>query len=507
MLSLVKSSAVLGIDAYIVDVEVDLAGGLPLFSTVGLPDAAVKESKDRIKAAVKNSGFDFPQKKITVNLAPAYIKKEGSAFDLPMAVAILAASGKIPKEAPLKYILVGELSLDGGLKSIKGILPMALAARDGGFSGIMVAADNAGEAAFVEGIDVIPIMNLKEGVDFFRGELTIPPKRVDREEIFNENKAYEVDFSEVRGQSHAKRALEVASAGGHNLIMIGPPGAGKSMLARRVSSVLPEMSFEESLETTKIHSIAGKMDGRPIVATRPFRSPHHTISDVGLIGGGNIPNPGEVSLAHNGVLFLDEIPEFKKNALEVLRQPLEDGKVTISRALTSITYPSRFMFIAAMNPCPCGYFGDRNNECTCNLNRVRQYRQRISGPLMDRIDIHIEVPAVKYRELAERPSENSASIRNRINAVRKIEYERFKDRPYFFNSDMPQKDLEIFAPLSSECRNFLERVMNKLNLSARAYTRIIKVSRTIADLGGDEDITPSHLAEAVQYRSLDRDVF
>jgi magnesium chelatase family protein len=505
MISKAKSSALLGIDAYIVDVEVDIAPGLPMFSTVGLPDTAVKESKDRVKAAVKNSGFSFPSRRITVNLAPAYIKKEGSAFDLPIAIAILSASGVIPKEKILEYITVGELSLTGKLKSVRGALPIAVAVRDKGFSGILLPEGNAEEAAVVEGIDVIPVSTLAEATGFLRGDHRIEPTRVDRKKIFSQHMRYDVDFSDVRGQSHAKRALEVASAGGHNVIMIGPPGSGKTMLAQRISTILAEMSFEEALETTKIHSVAGTMDGRPIVATRPFRSPHHTISDAGLIGGGHVPTPGEVSLAHNGVLFLDEIPEFKKNALEVLRQPLEDGKVTISRALMSITYPSRFMLVAAMNPCPCGYFGDPKNECTCAFSQVRRYRSKISGPLMDRIDIHIEVPALKYKELTERPSEDSAEIRDRVNSAQRIQFERFKDRPYFSNSHMTQKDMEVFAPLSKEGSDLLERAMNSLSLSARAYTRIIKVARTIADLGGEGNILPRHLAEAVQYRSLDRE--
>ncbi len=505
MLSLVKSAAVLGIDAYVVDVEVDLALGLPMLNTVGLPDAAVKESKERVRAAVKNSGFDFPSRRITVNLAPADIKKEGSAFDLPMAVAILAASNLIPRKTLESYMLVGELSLDGRLKPVRGVLPMAVAARDKGFAAVLVPDANAGEAAVVDGIDIIPLSSLSQAVSFLRGEADIPPRQVDRQAIFTAHKQYDLDFVDVRGQSHAKRALEVASAGGHNLIMMGPPGSGKTMLAQRIVTILPEMSFEEAIETTKIHSVAGKMDGKALVAVRPFRAPHHTISDAGLIGGGTIPNPGEVSLAHNGVLFMDEMPEFKKNALEVLRQPLEDGRVTISRALMSITYPSRFMLVAAMNPCPCGYLGDQNKPCTCGPLEIRRYRSRISGPLMDRIDIHIEVPALKYKELTERPSESSEAVRERVNRARLVQFERFAGRSYYFNARMPNRDLERFAVLSEDCGRFLERVMQTLKLSARAYSRIIKVSRTIADLAGEPSITTKHLAEAVQYRSLDRE--
>jgi magnesium chelatase family protein len=505
MISRVKSSAVLGIDAYVVDVEVDLASGLPMFSTVGLPDAAVKESKDRVKAAIKNSGYTFPSKRITVNLAPAYIKKEGSAFDLPVAVGILAASGLIPKEKALTYIIVGELSLTGTLKSIRGVLPIAVSARDFGFSGVLLPPKNAEEAAVVEGIDIFPINSLSEAVEFLRGERDIPRVVVDRERILSGQRKYDVDFAEVKGQSHTKRALEVASAGGHNVIMMGPPGSGKTMLAQRIPTILPELSFEEALETTKIHSVAGMMDGKPIIATRPFRSPHHTISDAGLIGGGQIPTPGEVSLAHNGVLFLDEILEFKKNALEVLRQPLEDGRVTISRALMSITYPSRFMLVAAMNPCPCGYFGDTQNECSCSFSQIRRYRSKISGPLLDRIDIHIEVPALKYRELTEKPEEGSTQMRGRVERAQKIQLERFREKPYYFNSQMPQRDLEKYAPLTDEGNRLLERVMHTLRFSARAYTRIIKVARTIADLSGEAGIRVEHLAEAVQYRGLDRE--
>jgi len=505
MLSLVKSGAVLGIDAYIVDVEVDLAQGLPHFSTVGLPDTAVKESKDRVRAAVKNSGYEFPIQRITVNLAPADIKKEGSAFDLPIAVAILSASGVITKKSLENICMTGELSLDGSLKPVKGALPMAVAARDNRFERLLVPAENAREAAVVDGVSVVPIRSLPEAVDYLRGEEDIIPLVVDRREMFRVHNRYDIDFSDVRGQAHAKRALEVATAGGHNAIMIGPPGSGKTMLAKRIPSILPEMSFEEALETTKIHSVAGKMDGKPLIATRPFRSPHHTISDAGLIGGGQIPTPGEVSLAHNGVLFLDEIPEFNKNTLEVMRQPLEDGSVTISRALMSITYPARVMLVAAMNPCPCGYMDDPNNDCTCSISQIRRYRSRLSGPLLDRIDIHIEVPALKYREMKEKESEASEDIRERVNAAREIQYQRFQERDYFFNAGMSQKDLAKFAPVTKEGETLLERVMQSLKLSARAYTRIIKVARTIADLEGVEQILPRHLAEAVQYRSLDRE--
>ncbi len=506
MLAKVLSSAVFGIDAYTVGVEVDIAAGLPAFSTVGLPDVAVRESKDRVKAAIKNCGYEFPSRRITVNLAPADIRKEGAAFDLPIAVGILAATDLIRKDRLGAFFILGELSLDGDVKPIRGTLPISVAARNAGIQGLIIPEGNAREAAVVKGVEVLPVRSLYEVVDFLNGNREIDAAQVDLDEIFSEEVNYPVDFNEVKGQEHVKRSLEVAAAGGHNVIMIGPPGSGKTMLARRVPTILPDMNFEESLETTKIHSVVGLLPSHSaLVVQRPFRSPHHTISDAGLIGGGGIPKPGEVSLAHNGVLFLDELPEFKKNLLEMMRQPLEDGRVTIVRVATSLTYPADFMLIAAMNPCPCGYFGDSTHECTCTIPQVQRYRSRISGPLMDRIDIHVEVPAVKYRELTARDSgEPSRVMRERINRARKTQSQRFKGSTIHCNAQMTSRHIKRFCSIDDASQRLLEMAIDKLGLSARAYTRILKVSRTIADLEGTEDISSAHVSEAIQYRSLDR---
>jgi len=507
VLAKVLSSAVIGIDAFLVEVEVDITSGLPTFTTVGLPEASVKESKERVKSAISNSGYAFPDDRITVNLAPAHIKKEGTGFDLPIALGILTATQIISQNIISKYLVLGELSLDGRIKPVKGSLPMALAAKNAGYEGIIVPYGNGREASVVAEITVLPVKTLHQLVDFFRGFNKIKPATTDISNIFDRGNTFDVDFSEVKGQEHVKRSLEVAAAGGHNLIMIGPPGSGKTMLAKRVPTILPPITFEEAIETTKIFSVIGMLPkDEALITTRPFRSPHHTISDAGLIGGGHIPKPGEVSLAHNGVLFLDELSEFKKHVLEVLRQPLEDLQVTISRAALTLTYPSSFMLIAAMNPCPCGYFSDPKHECRCTYPQIHRYRSKISGPLMDRIDIHVEVPAVPYRDLiGESNSESSEIIGARVTAARARQFERFKRIKIYCNAQMINRHIKKHCRIDEASCDLLESAIDKLGLSARAYNRILKIARTIADLDDASDISVDHIAEAVQYRSLDRE--
>ena len=507
MISIVKSMSLHGLDGYPIEVQVDVSGGLPCFEIVGLPDTSIREAKERVKAAIKNSGYELQSRKIIVNLAPADTKKEGSHLDLPIAIAILLNIEEIEQQNLSSTIIIGELSLDGKINKINGVLPICIEARKSGIKRIIVPYENSNEAAIVEGIDIIGVKNLREVADYLNGILKIDSNKIDVKKYFEQNNKYLLDFSEVKGQENIKRALEVSAAGGHNCLLIRKSTVlGKTMMAKRIPTILPDLSFEEALETTKIHSVAGILPKEvPIITTRPFRAPHHTVSAVSLAGGGKIPKPGEISLAHYGVLFLDELPEFNKKTLEVMRGPLEDRIITISRVNATLTYPCNFMFVASMNPCSCGYYGSKEKECTCSQQSISRYMNRISGPLLDRIDIQIEVTPVKYQKLDEDTIvETSSQIKERVNKARKIQLERYKNEKIYSNAELTPKLTQKYCKLDMPSRNLLQKAFEKLGLSARAYGRILKVARTIADLEESINIEQKHIAEAIQYRSLDK---